>query len=180
MRLVNLLDRVSWIPKPIPPEVVFPSFGLPEERDKMKMDEEIIVEEILSLGKELREDATKAAALRKQISSSQLQSRAYKHMRLARAEWQRSLVVGKKEWRAAIRAAQKDVDDRVKDDEGKLTTQLDTRGLDQNQLTWVARTIDTLQSLQGLETSVLNTLTSRGIPISEEDLEVLDALDRSA
>ena len=28
--------RKRWVPKPIPPEVVFPSFGLPEEDMKLK------------------------------------------------------------------------------------------------------------------------------------------------
>jgi len=46
--------RKRWTPKPIPVEVVIPSFGIPEKRDKMKTNEEVIVEEIISLGEEVR------------------------------------------------------------------------------------------------------------------------------
>ena len=54
--------------------------------------------------------------------------------------------------RPEIRASHKDVAALKKDASGKVLTRLDTQALGQEQLTWIARTIDTLHALQGVET----------------------------
>ena len=53
-------------------------------------------------------------------SSNKEQLEAYYHLRDARKLMASSLLTGKKEWRRYIRSLQADVDNRKKDDDGKL------------------------------------------------------------
>jgi len=104
--------------------------------------------------------------------STKLMRKSYDDLVSSRRNLQRSILVSRKEYDERQRKLSKEIEGRVRDDEGRLLNPMDTLNNKTSYTLSNQRNIEVLRRIQELETDVMSLLNNRGIGVfDEEDFE---------
>ncbi len=101
--------------------------------------------------------------------STKLMSKSYDDLVSSRRNLQRSILVSRKEYDERQRKLSKEIEGRVRDDEGRLPNPMDTLNNKTSYSLSNQRNIEVLRRIQELETDVMSLLNNRGIGVFDED-----------
>ena len=101
--------------------------------------------------------------------STKLMRKSYDDLVSSRRNLQRSILVSRKEYDERQRKLSKEIEGRVRDDEGRLLNPMDTLNNKTSYTLSNQKNIEVLRKLQDLETDVMSLLNNRGIGVFDED-----------